>query len=168
MADFDILTFLEYYPDKSNVLDSNGKRSPTLAYQNFYQLKQNLTADTAIDQNIEFSYLAFDAIGFASTEASDINTLTVNIAATASIVDLTDTALTGDSLVIASLYLQSIGQNQFSNSASLVCRYNGTIDNANIFDTTVTWSVTPAISKQKAQVPTRRISSDLLGRFIAT
>lgn len=168
MADFDILTFLEYYPDKSNVLDSNGKRSPTIAYQNFYQLEQNLTADTAIDQNIGFSYLAFDANGFASTEASDINTLTVNIAATASIVDLTDTALTGDSLVIASLYLQSIGQNQFSNSASLVSRYNGTIDNANINDTTVTWSVTPAISKQKAQVPTRRISSDLLGRFIAT
>ena len=41
MANFDILTFLEYYADKSSVLDSNGKRSPTNAYQNFYQPAQN-------------------------------------------------------------------------------------------------------------------------------
>ena len=168
MANFDILTFLEYYPDKSNVLDSNGKRSPTIAHQNFYQSAQNLTADSAIDQNINFTYLAFDANGFASTEASDINVLTVNIAATASIVDLTYTAMTGDRLVIASLYVQSIGQDTFSNSATLVCRYIGTIDNATIDDTTVSWSVTPAISKQKAQIPSKRISSDLLGRFVTT
>tara|TARA_R100000773_G_scaffold44582_1_gene46336 strand:+ start:2396 stop:2902 length:507 start_codon:yes stop_codon:yes gene_type:complete len=167
MANFDILTFLEYYSDKSNVLDSNGKRSPTIAYQNFYQSAQNLTADTAIDQNMNFTYLAFDANGFASTEASDINNLTINLAATASIIDLTDTAMTGDRLVIVSLYTQSIGQDIFSNSASLICRYIGTIDSANINDTTVTWSVTPAISKLKAQIPSRRISSDLMGRFIA-
>lgn len=167
MANFDILTFLEYYPDKSSVLDSNGKRSPTNAYQNFYQSAQNLTADSAIDQTINFTYLAFDANGFASTEASDINTLTINIAATASIVDLTETAMTGDRLVIASLYIQSIGQETFSNSANLVCRYIGTIDNATLNETTVTWTVTPAISKQRAQVPTKRVSSDLLGRFVA-
>lgn len=57
--------------------------------------------------------------------------------------------MTGDRLVIASLYVQSIGQDIFSNSATLVCRYIGTIDNATIDDTTVSWSVTPAISKQK-------------------
>ena len=168
MADFDILTFLEYYADKSSVLDGNGKRLPTNAYQNFYQQAQNQTADTGINQNVNFTYLAFDASGFASTEAASISDLTINLAATANIIDLTDTAIGGDRLVIASLYMQSIGQDTFSNSASLICRFTGTIDNANVDDTTVTWTVSPAISKQKAQVPSRRISSDLMGRFIAT
>ena len=168
MANFDILTFLEYYADKSSVLNSSSKRSPTNAYQNFYQSAQNLTADSDIDQSVNFNYLAFDASGFASTEAASISDLTINLAATASIIDLTDTAIGGDRLVIASLYIQSIGQDLFSNSASLVCRFIGTIDNASLNDTTVTWTVSPAISKQKAQVPSRRISSDLMGRFIAT
>ena len=166
MANFDILTFLEYYADKSSVLDSNNKRSPTNAYQNFYQSAQNLTADSAIDQNMNFTYLAFDASGFSSTEAANINNLTINLAATANIKDLTDTAIGGDRLVIASLYIQSIGQDTFSNSATLVCRFTGTIDSASLNDTTVTWTVSPAISKQKAQIPSKRISSDLMGRFI--
>ena len=166
MANFDILTFLEYYADKSSVLDSNNKRSPTNAYQNFYQSAQNLTADSAIDQNMNFTYLAFDASGFSSTEASSISDLTINIAATANIIDLTDTAIGGDRLVIASLYIQSIGQDTLSNSATLVCRFTGTIDSASLNDTTVTWTVSPAISKQKAQIPSKRISSDLMGRFI--
>ena len=168
MANYDILTFLEYYADKSSVLNGSGKRSPTNSYQNFYQSAQNLTADSAIDQAIDFTYLAFDASGFASTEASSISDLTINLAATANIIDLTDTAIGGDRLVIASLYTQSIGQDTFSNSASLICRFTGTIDNASVNDTTVTWTVSPAISKQKAQVPSRRISSDLMGRFVAT
>ena len=168
MANYDILTFLEYYADKSSVLNGSGKRLPTSAYQNFYQSAQNLTADAAIDQSFNFTYLAFDASGFASTEAASISDLTINLAATASIIDLTDTAIGGDRLVIASLYIQSIGQESFSNSASLVCRFTGTIDNASVNDTTVTWTVSPAISKQKAQVPSRRISSDLMGRFVAT
>ena len=106
MADFDILTFLEYYADKSSVLDGNGKRSPTNAFQNFYQQAQNQTADTAINQNVNFTYLAFDASGFSSTEAASISDLTINLAATANIIDLTDTAIGGDRLVIPSLYMQ--------------------------------------------------------------
>ena len=147
---------------------SNGKRFPSLAYQNFYQSAQNLTADSEINQNMSFTYLAFDANGFSSIDAASLNTLTVNLAATADIVDLTDTAITGDRLVIASLYTQSIGQEVLSNSASLICRFIGTIDSATIDDTTVSWVISPAISKQKAQVPSRRISSDLMGRFIGT
>ena len=168
MADFDILTFLEYYSDKSSVLDGSGKRLPTDAYQNFYQSAQNLTADTEMNQAVNFIYLAFDASGFSSTKASGISNLEVNLAATANIIDLTDTGVNGDSLVIASLYRQTIGQDVFSNSANLICRYTGTIDKANVNDTTVTWSVSPAISKLKAQVPSRRISSDLMGRFVGT
>ena len=121
---------------------------------------------SAIDQTINFTYLAFDASGYASTEANNINDLKINIAATADIVDLTETAMTGDRLVIASLYVQSIGQDIFSNSATLVNRFIGTIESATINETTVIWNVSTAISKQKAQVPTKKISSDLLGRFI--
>ena len=166
MANFDILTFLEYYADKSSVLNNAGKRLPTNAYQNFYQSAQNLTADSDAEQTVSYAYLAYDASGFSSMEASNITNLTVNIAATAAIIDLTDTAIGGDRLVIASLYLQPIGQDALSNSASLVSRFIGTIENASVTDTTVTWTVSPAISKQKAQVPSRRISSDILGRFV--
>ncbi len=166
MANFDILTFLEYYADKSNVLNNAGKRLPTNAYQNFYQSAQNLTADSEAEQTVSYAYLAYDASGFASMEANSITNLTLNIAATAAIVDLTNTAIGGDRLVIASLYLQPIGQDALSNTASLIARFTGTIENASVSDTTVTWTVSPAISKQKAQVPSRRISSDLLGRFV--
>ena len=166
MANFDILTFLDYYADKSNVLNNSGKRLPTNAYQNFYQSAQNLTADSAAEQTVSYAYLAYDASGFASMEANSITNLTLNIAATAAIVDLTNTAIGGDRLVIASLYLQPIGQDALSNTASLIARFTGTIENASVSDTTVTWTVSPAISKQKAQVPSRRISSDLLGRFV--
>lgn len=166
MANFDILTFLEYYADKSNVLNNAGKRLPTNAYQNFYQSAQNLTADSEAEQTVSYAYLAYDASGFASMEANSITNLTLNIAATAAIVDLTNTAIGGDRLVIVSLYLQPIGQDALSNSASLIARFTGTIENASVSDTTVTWTVSPAISKQKAQVPSRRISSDLLGRFV--
>ena len=166
MANFDILTTLEYYSNKSNVLDGNNKRLPTSAFQNFYQPAQNLTADSEVNQSFNFTYLAFDADGFSSTEASSISNLSINLAATANIIDLTDTAVNGDSLVIVSLYIQNIGQETISNSANLVCRYTGTIDNASVNDTTVNWIVSPAISQQKAQVPSRRISSDLMGRFI--
>ena len=57
MANFDILTFLEYYADKSSVLNSSNKRSPTNAYQNFYQSAQNLTAESDIDQSVNINYL---------------------------------------------------------------------------------------------------------------
>ena len=168
MADFDILTTLEYYSNKSSVLDGSNKRLPTKAYQNFYQSAQNLTADTEANQTFNFTYLAFDASGFTSTQAENMTNLRINLAATAEIVDLTDTAVNGDSLVIVSLYIQTIGQENISNSANLICRFTGTIDNASLDDTTVTWTVSPAISKQKAQVPSRRVSSDLMGRFVST
>lgn len=166
MADFDILTFLEYYTDKNSVLNSSNKRNPNNAYQNFYQSQQILSADSDVNQATLFEYLAFDASGFASLVATGITDLKINLAATANIIDLTDTAINGDRLIIASLYTQTIGQETFSNSANLICRYIGTIDQAEINDTTVTWTITPAISKQKAQVPSKRLSSDLLGRFI--
>ena len=166
MSNFDILTFLEYYSDKSNVLDNSGKRLPSLAHQNFYQSEQTLTADSEVNQTTKFTYLAFDANGFSSTAASGINKLTINIAATASIIDLTETSISGDILVIASLYMQTTGQESLSNSANLICRYIGTIDSISINETTVKWEVTPAISQKKAQIPSRKINSDLMGKFV--
>ena len=146
------------------------KRSPTNSYQNFYQSAQNLTADSAIDQTIDFSYLAFDASSFASTEASSISDLTINLAATAAIIDLTDTAIGGDRLVIASLYTQSIGQDTFSNSASLICRFTGTNRQRLRLIDYYCHMVLLALQYQnkKHKYPLRRISSDLMGRFVTT
>ncbi len=163
----DIMCFLEYYADKASVLDGSNKRNPTNSYQNFYQSPQSLTGiDSDVGSTITYKYLAFDASGFGSIQAASLGDLSISLANTAEIWDLTDTAIGGDRLVIASLYIQNIGQDAMhSGSAQLISRYIGTIERASMSDETAEWSITPAISKQKAQVPTRRISSDLMGTF---
>ena len=162
----DILMFLEYYADKASVLDSSNKRSPTKLWQNFYQPPQDLTGIDSAGPTSNFFYLAFDADGFGNSEASATGSLTINLAATAEIVDLTDTAITGDRLVICSLYIQNIGEESVHSSAQLISRYIGTIQSVSLTDETATWVVGPAISKNKAQVPCRKIASDLIGRFV--
>ena len=70
-----------------------------------------------------------------------------------------------DNLVIASLYVQDVGQDQLdSGSAQLVARYIGTIDGATLDDETVRWTVNPAINKLNPQVPTRKITADMLNK----
>ena len=61
------------------------------------------------------------------------------------------------------LYIQSIGQDTFS-SASLIYRFRHN-DNAAVNVTA--HGLLPAISN-KAQVPSRRISSDLMGKVVTT
>ena len=167
----DIMCFLEYYADKSNVLDGSNKRNPTNAYQNFYQAAQSLSGvDSDVGSTIEYSYLAFDVAGFGSINASSMGDLSISLANTSEIWDLTDTAIgtySGDRLVIASLYIQNIGQDAVhAGSAQLISRFIGTIEAANMTDESAEWTISPAISKQKAQVPTRRVASDLMGRFL--
>ena len=168
MAYYDLLCFLEYYADRSSVYDiSTGKRSPTRRWQNFYQAPQDLsTVDNAVQGT--FVYIPFTADGFGANTADDIGELSVEIAATADIIDLTDTAIGANRLVIASLYLQDAGEDALDPaSATLISRYIGGIDAATVSDTSVTWSVTPVIDKTKPQVPTRKVASDLIGRFVA-
>jgi hypothetical protein len=166
MANYDIMCFLEYYADRANVLDPiSGKRAPTRKWQNFYQVAQEFTIDTDIDGS--YVYLPFDADGFGSSEAGSINDLSVNLAAIGDVVDLTESAMAGDTLVIASLVIQDVGQDSFDgSSAQIISRYIGSIESAGISDTTVTWSINPAIDKIKAQIPSRKVSSDLIGRFV--
>lgn len=163
----DIMCFMEYYSDKSSVLDGSNKRAPTNSWQNFYQSAQSLTGvDSDVGSTINYAYLAFEANGFGSIKASSVGDLSISLANTAEIFDLTDTAVTGDRLVIVSLYIQNIGQESVhAGSAQLISRYVGTIEAASMSDETAEWTISPAISKQKAQVPSRRISSDLMGRF---
>lgn len=167
MAYKDLLCFLEYYADRSVVYDAGtGKRNPTRRWQNFYQAPQDLsTVDNTVQGS--FVYIPFTASGFGLKTADDIGELSIEIAATGDIIDLTDTAIGTNRLVIASLYLQDAGESALDpSSATLVSRYIGGIDNATVSDTSVTWSVTPAIDKTKAQIPTRKIASDLIGRFV--
>jgi hypothetical protein len=50
---YDIMCFLEYYADRTNVRDPiTGKRSPTAKWQNFYQVPQALAIDTDIDRHL--------------------------------------------------------------------------------------------------------------------
>ena len=166
----DIMAFLEYYSDKTNVLDGSNKRNPTNAYQNFYPQAQSLSGvDSDVASGITYNYLAFDASGFGSIQASNMGDLSVSMANTAEIYDLTDTAITGDRLVICSLYIQNVGQDAVhAGSAQLISRYIGTIMDASMSDESADWSISSAISKDKAQVPSRRITSDLMGQFIET
>lgn len=166
MANYDIMTFLEYYADRSNSFDSGtGKRTPTNQWQNFYQVKQQLSTDS--ESNGDYLYLAFDCNGFGSTAASAIGDLSVELAATAQIVDITNTAIAADNLIVASLYIQDAGNDTFhAASAQQISRYIGSIETASLTDETVTWTVNPAINKLNPQVPTRKVTEDMLGRFL--
>ena len=163
MANYDVLCFLEYYADRSSVL-SGGLRNPSYQWQNFYQSVQTLgSADTNAQGN--YRYLAFDVDGFGSTEASSVNDLSVELAATAEIVDITDSALAADNLVIASLYVQNAGSDAFdASSAQLVSRYIGSIEGASVTETTVSWTVNPAIDKLNPQVPNRKITANMVDK----
>ena len=167
MAYYDLLCFLEYYADRSSVYDpSTGKRSPTRRWQNFYQVAQDLSVVDASVQGM-FQYIPFTASGFALKSANSIGELNVEIAATGDIIDLTDTAIGANRLVIASLYLQDAGEDQLDPaSATLVSRYIGGIDAAEVSDTSVSWSISPVVDKTKPQIPTRKVASDLIGRFV--
>lgn len=165
MANYDILTFLEYYADRDNIIDPvTSKRSPSGQWQNFYPIAQQLSVD--IDASGFYSYLAFDADGFGSTEAASINDLSINLAATGQIVDITDAAMGADNLVIASLYIQNAGQDSFdAGSAQLISRYIGSLEDANVNDQEVSWTINPAINKLRSQVPSRKVTTAMLGRF---
>jgi len=63
--------------------------------------------------------------------------------------------------------VQDVGEDSFdASSAEIISRYIGSIESAAISDTAVSWAVNPAIDKQRGQVPTRKITSDIMGRFV--
>ena len=162
-TNYDIVCFLEYYADRASVV-SGGYRTPSNQWQNFYQEGQELgSADT--ESNSTYYYLAFDADGFGSTEASGVNDLSVNMAATAELVDITDAAMGADNLVIATLYVQTAGSDSFDpSSAQRISRYIGSLEEASLSDTSISWKVNPAINKLNPQVPTRKISGSMLNK----
>ena len=166
MAYYDLLCFLEYYADRTSVYDvSTGKRAPTRRWQNFYQVPQDLSL---VDSDVQgtFVYIPFTASGFTLRPANSIGELSIEIAATADIIDLTDAAIGANRLIIASLYLQDAGEDALDPaSATLVSRYIGCIDGAAVDDASVNWSVSPVIDKSKPQIPTRKVAADLIGRF---
>ena len=165
MANYDIMCFLEYYADRTSVVDGSGNRTPTRQWQNFYQVAQTLSVDA--NATGVYSYLAFDANGFGSSVAATINDLSITAAATGDLVDVTDAAMAADNLVIASLYIQDAGEDAFhAASAQLISRYIGSIEGASLSDEAVSWTVNPAIDKLKPQVPTRKITADMLIRTI--
>lgn len=166
MANFDIMTFLEYYADRENSYNSGtSKRTPSNQWQNFYQVKQQLTIDA--ESQGDYLYLPFDCNGFGSTLAANVNDLQITLAATGQVVDITEAAIAANNLVIASLYIQDAGKDAFdAASAQLVSRYIGSIETASLSDQTVEWTVNPAINKLNPQVPTRKVTEDMLGRFL--
>lgn len=164
MAQYDLLCFLEYYADRNSVYTAS-KRTPTRRWQNFYQTPQDMSL---IDSDVQgdFFYIPFTASGFTLRAANSIGSLSVEIAATGDVVDLTDGAIGTNRLVIASLYLQDAGMDSLdASSAQLISRYIGGIDAAQINDDSVSWTISPMIDKTKPQIPTRKVASDLIGRF---
>jgi len=162
MANYDILCFLEYYADRDNVVDGSGNRTPTRQWQNFYQVPQTLSVDA--NATGKYGYLAFDITGFGSTEAGSINDLSITAAATGDLIDVTDGAMGANNLVIATLYIQDAGKDEFdAASAQQISRYIGSIEGASTSDIQVSWTVNPAINKLNPQVPTRKIAADMLG-----
>lgn len=164
MANKDIMCFLEYYADRASVV-SGGLRTPTNQWQNFYPEPQTLSIDLEVGGS--YQYLAFDVDGFGSSDAAAVNDLSVNLAATGQIVDITDAAMGADNLVIASLYVQNVGQSSFhAASAQLISRYIGSIEGAGLSEESVSWTVNPALDKLRAQVPSRKISKDMTNHVL--
>lgn len=164
MANKDIMCFLEYYADRASVV-SGGLRIPTNQWQNFYQEPQTLSVDSEVGGS--YQYLAFDVDGFGSSDAAAVNDLSVELAATGQIVDITDAAMGADNLVIASLYVQNVGQSSFhAASAQLISRYIGSIEGAELSEDSVSWTVNPALDKLRAQVPSRKISKDMTNHVL--
>ena len=160
MANYDIMCFLEYYSDRTNIVDGSGNRVPTRQWQNFFPTPQTLSIDSAATGS--YGYLPFEIDGFGSTEAKQINDLMVNVAASADIVDVSEDAIGSENYVIASLYLQTAGFDSFnSGSAQLIARYSGSIEGVSANDISVDWTINPAISKIDAQVPSKKISSGM-------
>jgi len=164
MTNYDIMCFLEYYADRDNVINpATALRVPTRQWQNFYQVPQVLSVDGNVGG--VYGYLAFDIDGFGSTSAASLNDLSVNIAAISDIVDVTDAAIAANNLVIASLYIQNPGQDAFHGaSAQLISRYIGSIEGASLSDESISWTINPAINKLKPQVPTRKVTANMLIR----
>lgn len=164
MAQYDLICFLEYYADRNSVY-SGGKRTATRRWQNFFQEPQDFSLFES-DVSGDFVYMPFTASGFALRAANSTGELAIEIAATADVVDLTDAAVDAGRLVIVSLYQQDTGMDTLDPaSADLIIRYIGSIDGADVDDDSVAWRITPFLEKTKPQVPTRRVSLDLIGRF---
>lgn len=168
MTDYDIMSFMEYYTDRDTAVDPISElRIPTKQWQNFYQLPQVLSIDA--DVGGEYVYLPFDVSGFGLTQAAGVNDLNVSIGGRQGIVDTTEEAMGSDNLIIVSLYIQGVGFDSFNGaSAQLIHRFIGSIVGASLTDETVQWTVNPAINKLKSQVPTRKISADMLLRQIGS
>ena len=164
MTNYDIMCFLEYYEDRNTIVNGAGLRTPTAQWQNFYQTAQTMSIDP--NSSGIYPYLGFSTRGFGACLASAMNDLDIEIVAIASIVDITETALMSDNLVIAYLYIQNAGQDAFDpGSAFLVNRYIGSIMEATIAETSVSWIVNPGINKLNAQVPTRKVTVDMLDKW---
>lgn len=164
MANYDVLCFLEYFADRDSVVDGSGNRTPTRQWQNFYQVAQTLSVDP--NATGKYNYLAFEVDGFGSTEGSSINDLSITAAATADLVDITDTAMGANNLIIATLYIQNAGEDEFdSSTAQQISRYIGSIEDAAIDEVSVSWTVNPAINKLEPQIPTRKVAADMLGKI---
>lgn len=163
MADFDIMCFVEYYDDKSAVLDPvTSKRIPQGQWQNFYQEPQTLDA-VLYNVDTPYSYLPFNIDGFARVNASALNDLTIELGAVSTIIDITDSALTKDNFVYAWLLMQPAGQPALDPVTSFTMGlYVGSIVEASITDVAVRWTVSTGLSPLDPQIPTRKITADML------
>jgi len=163
MADFDIMCFVEYYDDKSAVLDPvTFNRIPQGQWQNFYQEPQTLDPNLYYIDT-PYSYLPFNVDGFARVNASALNDLTIELAAVSGVIDITDSALTKDNFVYAWLFMQPAGQSSLDPASSfMLALYVGSIVEASVTDVAVRWTVSTGLSPLDPQIPTRKITADML------
>lgn len=162
MADYDIMCFVEYYEDKAAVYNPTfTKRVPQGQWQNFYQEPQTL--DPAYGVDTPYSYLPFNVDGFARVNASSLNDLTIELAAVSGVIDITDSALTKDNFVYAWLFMQPAGQPALDPITSFsIALYVGSIVEASITDVAVRWTVSTGLSPLDPQIPTRKVTADML------
>lgn len=162
MADYDIMCFVEYYEDKTAIYDPTFTwRLSQGQWQNFYQEPQTL--DPAYGVNTPYSYLPFNIDGFGRVNASALDDITVELAAVSGIIDITDSALTKDNLIWAWLFSQPAGLGAVDPlSLSFINLYIGSIVEASVTDVAVRWTISTGLSPLDPQIPTRKITADML------
>jgi hypothetical protein len=159
---YNTVIFLEFYRSRDVVL-SGGKRSPQYRWQNFFEEPVSLFVDSRATGLYEF--MPFDAQGFQYVFGGRQNQLTVGMPGLEEVYDVTEQAMQQPALIYATLYrFDGATVSWTQGNPQLMSAFIGEIETANSDFHNISWTVSSGLSKVKAQMPYRKISSTIVSR----
>ena len=157
---FGTAVFLEVYYDKNSVI-SGGVRTPQHQYQNHFGEAVPLFVDP-LSSGV-YPFLAFDVEGFVSSFAAAESDFTVKIPGTAEMVQLTETLLVQQPLIIAFLYRFSGNALNWDSSTPILCTsFFGEFESADTDFISVTWTANSGFGRSNAQIPSAKLAGSII------